>query len=234
MTDKGLTFHRLVKIIGDVHQRLTSEAARAVNVSLTLRNWLIGCYIEEYERSGVDRAKYGDRLMDELAGNLCKQGLVRCDRRELYRYRQFYLVYPQIVEAVTLQLFPNLSGFPIRQALSAISKGEGLSPPIRESVTPQLTLPGQKLLESLSFTHLAELIAIDDPHKRAFYEIECIRGNWSVRELKRQVSTMYFERSGFSKNKRKLAALVAKTAEANRPELTIRGPYVFEFLRLEI
>jgi hypothetical protein len=53
-------------------------------------------------------------------------------------------------------------------------------------VPPQLTLSGRKLVESLSFTHFAELIEIEDPLKRAFYEIECLRGNWSVRALKRQ------------------------------------------------
>jgi predicted nuclease of restriction endonuclease-like (RecB) superfamily len=48
----------------------------------------------------------------------------------------------------------------------------------------------------LSFTHLAELITVEDPLKRAFYEIECIRGHWSVRALKRQIATLYFEPRG--------------------------------------
>jgi hypothetical protein len=53
-------------------------------------------------------------------------------------------------------------------------------------VSPQLAISGRKLVDSLSFSHFAELIEIEDPLKRAFYEIECIRGNWSVRALKRQ------------------------------------------------
>ena len=65
-----------------------------------------------------------------------------------------------------------------------------------ESLTPQSYVSGKKLVESLSFTHLAELINIDDDMKRAFYEIECMRGNWSVRELKRQIASLYYERSG--------------------------------------
>ena len=84
----------------------------------------------------------------------------------------------------------------------------------------------------MSFSHLAELIAIDDPLKRAFYEIECIRGNWSVRALKRQIATLYFERSGFSTDKNKLAALVQQGAETAEPKLTVRDPYIFEFLGL--
>lgn len=77
-----------------------------------------------------------------------------------------------------------------------------------------------------------ELIAIDDPLKRAFYEVECISGNWSVRALKRQIATLYFERSGLSTNKQKLAALTHAAAEQAGPKLAIRDPYVFEFLGL--
>lgn len=104
--DKRFTFTELVSSIQSVHNELLGQARRAVNISLTLRNWLIGCYIAEYEMRGADRAKYGDRLMDTLAETLTKQGVSRCDRRELYRYRQFYLMYPQIVEALTPQFMP--------------------------------------------------------------------------------------------------------------------------------
>ena len=104
--------------------------------------------------------------------------------------------------------------------------------PIRESPTPELKLPLEKLFSTLSFTHLAELIAIEDPLKRAFYEIESIRGNWSVRALKRQIATLYFERSGLSADKEKLAQMVKAGAETAAPQLAIRDPYVFEFLGL--
>jgi predicted nuclease of restriction endonuclease-like (RecB) superfamily len=76
-------------------------------------------------------------------------------------------------------------------------------------------------------------MAIDDPLKRAFYEVECIQGSWSVRELKRQIGSLYFERSGLSNDKSKLAALVKTGAEVSDPRLAIRDPYVFEFLGLK-
>lgn len=103
---------------------------------------------------------------------------------------------------------------------------------MRESVTPGLAIPVEKLLGALSSTHLEQLIAIDDPLKRAFYEIECIRGNGSARALKRQIATRYFERSGLSKDKAKLAAMVQKGVETAEPKLAIRDPYIFEFLGL--
>ncbi len=141
----------------------------------------------------------------------------RVDVRELRRYRQFYL---QIREALTPES---------RAMLPAIEE----LVPMWESVTPALGVNGKAILERLSFTHLAELIKIDDPIKRAFYEIECIRGNWSVRELKRQIASLYYERSGLSRNKEKLAELVQSGAERAEPKLAIRDPYVFEFLGLK-
>lgn len=103
---------------------------------------------------------------------------------------------------------------------------------IRESLSPELGAPLPVLISRLSFSHIAELITIEDPLKRAFYEIECIRGNWSVRALRRQMATLYFERSGLSKDKEKLAAMVKKGVETAEPKLAIRDPYIFEFLGL--
>ena len=74
---------------------------------------------------------------------------------------------------------------------------------------------------------------MDNDVKREFYQIECIRGNWSVRELKRQINSLYYERSGLSRNKKKLADLVKSSTESAEPRLTIRDPYIFEFLGLK-
>ena len=209
-----------------IHQQTHDFASKAVNVALTLRNWLIGYRIEEYERQGADRATYGDKLMDTLAERLVKQGWARCERRELYRFRQFYLAYPKIVESLTPQslLLPELSPL---QALVPSLPG-----PIRESVTPQLLPAHPELILRLSFTHLNELIQLPDDTQRRFYEIECIRGNWSVRELRRQINSLYYQRSGLSKNKAKLSAMAHAAAETPQPAHIIRDPYVFEFLGL--
>ncbi len=92
---------------------------------------------------------------------------------------------------------------------------------------------GRVLAEGLSFTHFAELIQIEDPLKRAFYEVECLRGNWSVRELKRQIASLYYERSGLSKNKKKLSQMTQAKAEPLAPKQIIRDPYVFDFLEIK-
>jgi predicted nuclease of restriction endonuclease-like (RecB) superfamily len=88
------------------------------------------------------------------------------------------------------------------------------------------------LIHRLSFTHLAELIQLPDETQRRFYEIECARGNWSVRELRRQIASLYYERSGLSKNKTKLSDMAHAKAECLQPAQIIRDPYLFEFLGL--
>jgi predicted nuclease of restriction endonuclease-like (RecB) superfamily len=105
------------------------------------------------------------------------------DVRELRRFRLLYEVYPQIRESVTPELLASLGAEDLQQSLKA------LPVPKRESVAPQL-------LQRLSFTHLNELIQLPDSTQCCFYEIECIRGNWSVRELRRQIASLYYERSG--------------------------------------
>jgi predicted nuclease of restriction endonuclease-like (RecB) superfamily len=88
------------------------------------------------------------------------------------------------------------------------------------------------LIHHLSFSHLAELLDLSDDTQRRFYEIECIRGNWSVHELRRQIASLYYQRSGLSKDKAKLSALAHAAADTLQPAHIIRDPYVFEFLGL--
>jgi hypothetical protein len=89
-----ITFESLVVAIHKLHQGCVEQAAKAINISLTLRNWLIGYHICEFEQQGVDRASYGENIIGELAGRLQDLGVKRTDMRELRRYRRFYVVYP--------------------------------------------------------------------------------------------------------------------------------------------
>lgn len=88
------------------------------------------------------------------------------------------------------------------------------------------------MITRLSYSHIEQLLALGDDTKRAFYEAECLRGNWSVRELKRQIGSLYYERSGLSRDKHQLSTLARQEAEQATPQLSIRDPYIFEFLGL--
>lgn len=218
-TPADLTMDRLIESISRTHRYFSAQAGKAVNIALTLRNWTIGCFIQEYEQYGADRAKYGEQLLARLAQALALKGMERVSERELRRFRHFYRTYPQIRQSLTPEL---------HQAIPA-------SNAIRESATPESAspTPAGDLLEKLSFTHLAELIQIEDAGKRAFYEAESIRGVWTVRELKRQIASLYYGRSELSTDKARLAARTQESAVPPAPTFPIRDPYVFEFLGLK-
>jgi len=99
-----MNFETLLKHIGAVDEYARRDTARAINIGLTLRNWSIGLYFSRYELHGEDRAKHGDELFVRLAAELTTCGVKSCDRRQLYRYRDFYQTYPQIVGTLSPQL----------------------------------------------------------------------------------------------------------------------------------
>ena len=91
----------------------------------------------------------------------------------------------------------------------------------------------QSLTGKLTWTHYCELLGISDKDKRSFYEKECEKSGWSVRELKRQIDTSLFERlllSDGRANKEKVISLAETGIELNKPSDIIKDPYVFEFL----
>ena len=104
---------------------------------------------------------------------------------------------------------------------------------IRGSVTPELPTPlSSGALLGLSWTKLQELIRLEDPWKRAFYENECLKGNWSVRQLQRQIGSLLYERTGLSTNKRAVIDRARKQAPQETIADLIRDPYVLEFTGL--
>jgi predicted nuclease of restriction endonuclease-like (RecB) superfamily len=212
----------LVRSIQTAHQELAQQATRAINVRLTVRNWLIGHYIAEYELNGADRATYGDNLLERLAVRLRELGVGTCEKRQLYQYLRFYHAYPEIVRTVSaLSRTPLLMGEIVESSVAL------------EKVRSVSAQSSQQLIEQLSYSQFELLVAIDSDAKRAFYETECIRGCWSVRELKRQINSLLYERSELSIDKQKLRATAAAGAETAPPRLVIRDPYVFDFLGLK-
>lgn len=216
-----LTLNNLAEAIRQIHVELSAQASRAVNVSLTLRNWLIGCYVAEYELNGADRAAYGEAMLEKLSQALGTMGVSSSGKRQLYNYLRFYQIYPHIVRSLTPQLKQILPpGF------------MELSEKVR-SATALSGFDPQEVVHRLSYTHIEQLLTLDDATKRAFYEVECIRGNWSVRELQRQIGSLYYERSGLSIDKKKLSELANRVAEQSGTKLTVRDPYIFEFLGIK-
>jgi hypothetical protein len=100
------TFSDLSESIIQTHQSAQYSAIKAVNQMATLRNWLIGCYIVEYEQKGSDRAKYGDRLLKRLEERVNTKGL---NETLFLAARRFYSFYPQIADIISPSIHPILS-----------------------------------------------------------------------------------------------------------------------------
>lgn len=228
-----MNFELLVSAIEQTHQHFQQQASKAINVSLTLRNWLTGYYIVEFEQKGEDRAKYGDKLLARLAEKCATiKGL---DERTFRNFRLFYLLYPQIRSLLANQIDSN----PIRRSLTAELKNDTIHDKLSiwgsltsEFQLTEFQLKGELLVQSLSYTHFEQLIRINDSLKRAYYEMECIKGNWSVRELKRQINSLYFERSGMSAKPEHLSEITNSKAETVMPTDIVKSVYAFEFLGL--
>ena len=219
---------------------LQAQAAHAVNLSLTSRNWLVGYYIVEFEQHGEDRAKYGDNLINRLAKEIGRRGF---ESRSLHVYRRIYLTYPQLATVILPYLQKNspylagLDTLPILQTLSAKlqtsgNQEDGILQTASAKLEEWCTSP-EKLFYRLNFSNLSYIATIDDPLKRAFYEQEAIRGCWTYRELDRQVSSQYYERMGLSKDKKALQKLATKHAQQLAPRDILHNPVTLEFLGIE-
>ena len=219
------TFEDLSVSILNTHLTAQQAAIRAVNQMATLRNWLIGCYIVEYEQKGSDRAKYGDRILKRLEERVNTKGL---NETLFLAARKFYSFYPQIAELISPSIYPIPSDK--SKDYSKISATVSQESTISATPSPKFITPAQILISRLSFSHIREIMLQDDPLARFFYETECIKGTWSVRELRRQISTNLYFRSGVSKDPKKLLASIEP--EKNTAALTIRQPFAFEFLGL--
>lgn len=214
----GLT--DLVHSIQHANKFFLDQTQRQVNTALTLRNWVIGYYIVEYEQKGADRAEYGERLIRNLSERLKEAGIRGLSHRNLLLFKQFHSTYPQIAQTVSAKLqIANNQTIKIVQSVTAQSAD------VRQN-------PVDELIGKLSFSHFIELIKLDPPLKRLFYETEAIVNNWSVRELQRAVDSMLYERTGLSKDKEAVLDQHRKGSGLNPADI-FRSPYFLDFLGLE-
>lgn len=208
--ETSFSFDHLSELVLQLHDSAYSATVKAINRFATIRNYVIGFYIVEYEQHGNDRAKYGDRLLKRLAESVNKRGI---NETILKNCRRFYLAYPQIKVYLTT-ISPTASEKSLEKSPTA---------------SDNFITPAAELVSKLSFSHIVEILTIDDPLARFFYETECIRCCWSVKELRRQISTNLYFRAGVSQ---KPELLLERTEINTSPAITINDPFSFEFLGL--
>lgn len=223
------TLENLTTAIRDTNSFFLNKAQKQVNIAMTLRNWLIGSYIVEYEQLGEDRASYGQMVLETLAARLKQYGLKGMGETNLKLFRQLYQLYPQIRQTLSDELKDvDFQSFRIGQTASDL-----LEPTKRETNTlPNSIISASVLINSLSFSHFIELLKADSEPKRRFYEEQSIKNNWGVRDLKRAVESLLYERTGLSTDKQNvLTQHLSQTSM--KPEDVFRNTYMLEFLGLE-
>jgi len=176
------------------------------------------------EQNGSDRAKYGTKLLENIAENIKIKGLTA---PELSRCRQFYNTYPQILGLIT-QEFKNL--LPTDFSPENVEKSI-LGLPTQELQNNELKHVST-IFQNISYTHFTELIKIDDDTKRRFYELLILKTQPSVKELKRQVETLTFERVGLSDNHKTSFDEVVNKIQPQCATDMVKSHYFFEFLNI--
>ena len=227
------SFDELTKIIRDTHDAALTTAVKAINRMQTMRNWLYGYYIIEFEQHGKDRAEYGTQLLKRLEEKVNRKGLTET----LFKNsRKFYRLYPQMVENIIGVISPTVSDKLLEtkdaSGLCDTQMTENEHIENSPTVSDGFRTTGQMIISRLSFSHIVEIMTVDDPLARYFYEQECIKCTWSVRELRRQISTNLYVRTGISSNPEKMLSLPSLQGHDNT-ELQIRQPFTFEFLGLK-
>ena len=227
------SFDELTKIIRDTHDAAQTTAVKAINRMQTMRNWLYGYYIIEFEQHGKDRAEYGTQLLKRLEERVNRKGLTET----LFKNsRKFYRLYPQMVENIIGVISPTVSDKLLESkdasGLCDTQMTENEHIENSPTVSDGFRTTGQMIISRRSFSHIVEIMTVDDPLARYFYEQECIKCTWSVRELRRQISTNLYVRTGISSNPEKMLSLPSLQGHDNN-ELQIRQPFTFEFLGLK-
>jgi predicted nuclease of restriction endonuclease-like (RecB) superfamily len=223
-----MNYNALITAISDAHRRAQAGAAGAVNRHLVLRNWLIGAHLVEFEQNGEDRAAYGIGLLRRVSDDLRTRKIPGTSPDLLERMRLFFQTYPQLRDHIAATPSRNLP-MDLPAAVSSIS-----ATPSRKFGHPAPSPLPVKALVQLSWSHFVEMVRLGDPWKRAFYENECLKGNWSVRQLQRQIGSLLYERTGLSTDKHAVIEHARQQAADAPTDLAslIRDPYVLEFTGL--
>ncbi|WP_296057417.1 PDDEXK nuclease domain-containing protein [uncultured Holdemanella sp.] len=175
----------------------------AVNIAMVYTYFEIGRMIIEEEQNGDNRAEYGKYIIKNLSSFLTKHYGKGYSVDNLKLIRRFYIIYK--TDSIGETVFPQSKNYPV-------------------------TITGRKFY--LSWSHYLKLMRISNIEERHFYEIESVKNDWSLSELKRQYDSSLYERLALSKNKDEVILLSQKGQIIEKPADAIKDPYVLEFLQL--
>ena len=193
-----------LKGVSDVLLRAQKNAKTAVNLSMVYAYFEIGRMIVEEEQHGENRAAYGKQLLKELSAYLTSRFGKGYSAENLKLMRRFYSISSH--DQIGETAFTQFENLP------AVSTGRKFF---------------------LSWSHYLKLMRIENIDERHFYEIESVKNDWSLSELKRQYNSSLYERLVLSTDKDKVYRLALEGQKVEMPKDAVKDPYVLEFLGLK-
>ncbi len=226
-----MNYQQLLALFKETHLELQQRAARSVDTSLVIRNWLFGWYIVEFEQGGAERSElYGKGLINRLSKELKTLGLKGISSTNLKLCRTFYLVYQKIGQTPSDQSFEVSADLQKIQQTLPVTSFDAIASAPKMLQKLSATLAGSF---ALGWSHYVALLTISNADERRFYEIEAHENSWGVRELDRQISASLYERLALSRDKDGVRQLSEKGLIIEKPSDAIKNPFVLEFLDLE-
>jgi len=220
---KDSLFERISALIEEARKRVVTT----VNIAEVYTKYSIGQYIVEDEQQGEYRAQYGKQVLQNLSAKLTERFGDGWSYSNLRQIRQFYVVYSNLTDGACQ----------IKNDRQCLSNCDTNSFQLEQQSCPssQMVRKGKanELKFSLSWSHYLILMRIENPDARSFYEIECTRQQWSVRQLSRQVGSSLYERLALSRNKDEVMRLAHEGQTLEKPSDIIKNPITLEFLGLK-
>ena len=239
-----ISYSSLIKDISLILEQSRKNTARVVNSILTATYWEVGRRIVEYEYHGMDRSEYyGDKLLENISSDLQKKFGRGFSRPNLSLMKVFYQEYsyekicqtPSNKSYNALNIFQTTSDKSLSDIVQTLSAKSLIAENNSQASSAQSLLSELSKLFPLPWSHYVRLLSVKDSETRKFYEAEALRNGWSVRQLDRQISTQFYERTLLSKNKAKMLNEGGKPKAEDKvtPEEEIKDPFILEFLGLK-
>lgn len=198
------------------------QVAKVVNTAEVVTKYEIGRVIVEEIQDGAERATYGKKVLQGVSGILTERLGGGWSVETLKKCRFFFQTYSNKNAVSNSVNTVDQIGF--THEVDTVKCNTGLN-------SVNTVYPIQQF--SLSWSHYLVLMRIDNADERNFYEIECRKQNWSVRQLQRQYASSLYERLALSKEKDEVMRLANEGQIVEKPQDILKNPVTLEFLGLK-
>ena len=174
-----------------------------INTAIVYTNYGVGSYIVENEQQGEQRAAYGKAVLKRVSEKLTDKYGEGWSVETLKKCRKFFQIYSPVTGSIP------------KNQLKSVYSVDQIHP------------------FTLSWSHYLVLMRIKNDEERNFYEIECQKQDWSIRQLQRQYASSLYERLALSRNKDEVMRLAKEGQTVEKPDDVIKDPLTLEFLGLK-